>query len=388
VLGRESVPLFRAFGIRVGATPSWFFVLFLLIYILTGYFGDVLDSTSTEAFLVAVAAALLFELSLVLHELGHAVVARRHGIGIAGIDLWFFGGLAKLTREPRTPGEEFKVAAAGPAVTLVVIAVCFGVGLLVSRLGDIFDSATFTDARTTPVTALLGFLVVINAVLLAFNLVPAFPLDGGRIARAAAWRATGDRNRGTRISARLGQAFSYVLMGFGIYLLLRGDVFNGIWFLLLGWFMGQAARGAVVSSRFSERLEGVTVEQVMDPQPVSMPASATVTQAHDEFFLRYRWPWFPVVDGEGRFAGLLREEHVDAALSDGRPLLPVADLLDGAERDEAAVRDDTPIEHLLGDEHLRRLGALMVTDAEGRLAGVVTIEQVRRALTAAAPTGL
>src|ERR671937_652802 len=349
MFGGASIQLARIFGIRIGASPSWFFVLFIMIYGLSGYFDDVLvDESNGTAYLVAVVAALLFFVSLVLHELGHATVARRNGIGIAGIDLWFFGGIAKMTRDTRSPGEEFRVAAAGPALALLV------------------------------------WLALINAFLFVFNMVPAFPLDGGRITRAIAWKVTGDRNRGTRFSARLGQIFSYLLIGGGIYLLIRGDPYTGLWFIVLGWFLGQTATGAVASSRFSERLEGVTVADVMDTQPVWVPGDTTVLQAQDEFFLRYRWPWFPVADPtSGRFLGLLHQHRVDGAVEDGRPALPVADVVD-PEADEAfSVRDDTPIEQLVGSEGLRSLGALMVIDREDRLRGVVTVEQVRRALSAA-----
>ena len=382
-----SIQLARLFGIRIGASPSWFFVLFLMIFGLSGYFRDVLEGYSdTTAYLVAVTGALLFFVSLVLHELGHALVARRNGIGISGIDLWFFGGIAKMTRDTASPGEEFRVAAAGPAVTLLVVALCAGASALAARTGAFLDSAAFADTATTPALALLGWLAVINAFLFVFNLVPAFPLDGGRLARALAWKITGDRNRGTRFSARLGQGFSYVLMGFGIFVLARGDVVGGLWFLVLGWFIGSAARGAVVSSRFSDRLEGVTVEDVMDRQPVAVPGNVSAGQAQDEYFLRYRWPWFPVVDGDtGRFLGILRGERVDDAVREGRPALTVAQLVAPEPNGGSAVRRDTPIEQLLGSEPLRSLGALMVVDAEQRLLGVVTIEQVRRALTAAAP---
>ena len=381
-----SVQLARVFGIRIGASPSWFAVLFLMIIGLSSYFRNHLVGYSdTTAYLVAVAAALLFFISLLLHELGHALVARRNGIGISGIDLWFFGGIAKLTRDSESPGEEFRVAAAGPAVTAIIVGLCIGAAALAARMGDFVDSASLSGATTTPVLALLGWLALINAFLLVFNLVPAFPLDGGRLARAIAWKITGDRNRGTRFSARLGQLFSYVLIGFGIYILARGDALNGVWFMVLGWFLGQAAGGAVASSRFSERLKGVTVSDVMDDQPLAVPGAISVVAAHDEFFLRYRWPWFPVVDGDRRFLGILREERVDEALAGGQPALEVSDLLDPDVDRASAIASDTPIERLLASEPLRRMGALMVVDPEQRLCGVVTIDQVRRALTASAP---
>lgn len=383
--GGGSIQLLRIFGIRIGASPSWFFVLFLMIYWLTGYFGDVLSGSNSAAFFTAVAAALLFFASLVLHELGHALVARRNGIGIAGIDLWFFGGLAKLTKDTDSPGAEFRIAAAGPAVTLLVVAACVGVSALASHLTDFADSARFEDVRTTPAIALIGWLATINAFLLVFNLVPALPLDGGRIIRAIAWKVTGDRHRATRLAGRMGQGFSYLLIGVGVYVLATSDPINGISFLLLGVFIGQAAKAAVVSTEFSERIEGVTIADIMDAEPVVVRDDTPLLQAQDEFFLRYRWSWFPVVDAAGRFLGILRSERVDQSMAAGQPALPVADVLEEGGPDPYRIGTDQPLEALLGSEGLRRLGAIVAVDAEGRLRGVVTLDQVRRALTAFMP---
>jgi Zn-dependent protease/CBS domain-containing protein len=383
----SSIQLARIFGIRIGASPSWFFVLFILIYGLSGYFSDVLpDASNATAYGLAVLAAVLFFVSLVLHELGHALVARRSGIGIAGIDLWFFGGIAKMTRDTRSPGEELRVAAAGPAVTLLIVALCVAVGTLTAGARDFFDSAVLTNRPTTAALALLGWLALINGVLFVFNMIPAYPLDGGRIARAIAWQVTGDRNRGTRFSARLGQLFSWLLIGFGLFELFTADAINGLYLIFLGWFLGQGARGAVVTSRFSDRLDGVTVADLMDAQPVWIPGELSVSEAQDEFFHRYRWPWFPVADGTtGRFLGLLDQARVDGAVEAGEPALEVGDVVEpGGAEDEVSVRGDTPIEALLGSEGLRTRGALMVVDAEDRLCGVITIEQLRRAVAAAA----
>jgi Zn-dependent protease len=382
-MGGGSIQLARIFGIRIGVSPSWFVILFIVILGLSSSYMD--RYSDTTAYAVAVASAALFFVSLTLHELGHALVARRRGIGIAGIDLWFFGGIAKLDRDSRSPGEEFLIAAAGPFVTLVLIIVGVVVGV-VSAGSDEFLDAVRVTSNPSPALALLGWLTFVNSFLFVFNLVPAFPLDGGRIARAAAWKVTGDRNRATRFSARLGQLFSYVLIGGGIYLLVQSDPYSGLWLIVLGWFLGQAATGAVASSRFSERLEGVTVADVMDTQPVWVPGDTTVLQAQDEFFLRYRWPWFPVADPiSGRFLGLLRQDRVDGAVDSGRPAIFVSEVVD-AQADEAfRVHDDTPIEQLLASEGLRSLGALMVVDRDDRLRGVVTLEQVRRALSTALP---
>jgi Zn-dependent protease len=383
----RSIQLARLFGIRIGASPSWFFVLFALIYVLTGYFGDVVDVSNQGAFGLAVAGALLFFLSIILHELGHAIVARRNGLGILGIDLFFFGGVTKNAREAETPGVEFRVAAAGPAVTAVIIGVCLGAGLVLSHFGEVFGVARFTNDRAAPVYALLGFVAVINVVLLAFNLVPAFPLDGGRIARAAAWRITGDRNRGTRFSGRAGQAFSLIVGGFGVYLLLSNDSIDGIYMLVLAYFLNQAARGAVLSSALNQRIGEITVADVMDDEPVAMPADTTALAADDEFFLRYGWPWFAVVDPRGRYLGVIRREGAEASIAAGRPAVTVDELVE-EEPERFRIGRDQPLAALLGRVGLQELGALMAVDAEGVLCGVVTVEQIRRALTAAVPSGL
>ena len=177
------------FGIRIGASPSWFVVLFILIYVLSGYFTDRTGGIATEGYLVAVAAVLLFFASIVLHELGHALAARREGIATTAIDLWFFGGIAKLSRDTDSPGAEFKIAAAGPAVTAVICAICVGLAAALAD-GDALDVMLLSDdVAASPAVALLGFLALWNGALLIFNLVPAFPLDGGRLLRAAVWEA-------------------------------------------------------------------------------------------------------------------------------------------------------------------------------------------------------
>ncbi len=383
-----SIQLARLFGIRIGASPSWFVVLFVFIYFMSNYFRGALGGSVTQGYVVAVIAVFLFFVSLVMHELGHALVARREGIKISGIDLWFFGGVAKLSSDTQSAGSEFRIAAAGPLVTLLVVGAFVGLGALIQN-GAALDVARLAGtAEASPTVALVGFLASINAMLFVFNLVPAFPLDGGRIARAVVWRITGNRNTATRVSGRIGEGFAYLLIGVGIFLLARGDKLNGIWLAVLGFFIAQSARAAVVSTAFTERLDGITVADIMDAQPVSMPASATLLQAQDEYFMRYRWDWFPVVDDEGRFVGVVREPRVDEEILAGRPALQVGELVEAEEAEEWRVRSDRPLETLLGDEQLRVRGALMAVDPDGVLRGVVTIDQVRRALSAALPQRL
>jgi hypothetical protein len=215
-----------------------------------------------------------------------------------------------------------------------------------------------------------------------FNLVPAFPLDGGRIARAIAWRITGDRVRATRIAARLGELFSWLMIGYGIWRVLSGDLPGGLWAIVLGWLLGSAARGAVAQSAVTERLEGVTVADVMDSEPVTIPAGTPTLVAYDSYFQRYHgWDWFAVVEGDGHYVGVAHRAAVEHAALDeggGMPVRDVASSGDGG----GQVPTDAPLEALLASEPLRQLGALMAVDAEGRLRGVVTREQVMRALQA------
>ena len=232
-------------------------------------------------------------------------------------------------------------------------------------------------------------MVSMNVVLLLFNLVPAFPLDGGRIARAVAWKVTGDRNRATRLAARVGIGFGWLLVALGIWIAVTGSAFDGIWFAALGWLLASAARGALAQSAVNEQLAGVTVADVMDAEPVTIPAGLSVERAFEDYFLRYQgWEWFAVVEDDGRFAGLARRAAIEHAARVEGGAMPVREVIARGDR-EAQVPADAPLEVVLGSEPLRRLGALMAVDGDGRLRGVITFEQVTRALrTRLAPMAL
>jgi Zn-dependent protease/CBS domain-containing protein len=378
---RGSIQLARIFGIRVGVSASWFLVLFFIIFILSSYFHEVLRGSQSTAYVVAVAGALGYFASLILHELGHALASRRLGIAILGIDLWFFGGLAKPAREPETAGEEFKVAAAGPAVTLALVALCAGAIELAASGSHFTDAALAREGfTTTPLLALLGWLLFINTLLLLFNLVPAFPLDGGRIARAAIWWRTGDRHRGTRITGRAGQVFALALGLLGLVLFLNGSV-TGLFTLMLGLILYQASGGAVMQGALGQRIQSVRVADIMDREPPTIPAELKVLDAQEQFFQHYRHPWFAVVDHARHFLGVVRSERIDAEIAAGRPALEVGDVL---EQDLAVHIDEhEPLESLLRSEGLGRLGGMVAVDADGVLRGVVTVAQIRRALNPA-----
>jgi Zn-dependent protease len=385
VSGRAALTLFRIGGIRIGVDYSWFFVLFLVIFWLSGYYGDVTDAPdgSIEPFVLAVVSALAFFGSILLHELGHAVVAMRNGIGISEITLWLFGGLAHMQRDSDSAGVEFRVAAAGPAVTFVlaIAATMIGIGLAGSEQGFVDAMVVSENADVSGVLAVVAWLAGLNAVVLVFNLIPAFPLDGGRILRAIAWRLTGDRNRATRFAALTGQGFSYLFIAIGLVIVMTtGNVISGIWLALVGFLLGSAARGTVKRTEFESRLGDLSVADVMDTEPVSIAHDTTVEEALDEFFLRYRWPWFPVTDAAQRFVGLIVREAADAVPDTDRATRRVSDVLEADSTGTLQVQADAPLDSLLGNDALRRLGALAAVDPDGRLRGIVTAEQIGRAL--------
>ncbi len=203
-----------------------------------------------EAFAVAVASALLFFASLVIHELGHALIARRLGIGVDGIRLFLFGGVTQMSRDARTPGEDLAVSGAGPLATLLFVVVCLVTDLLIVGPDRLWHAVRLdSDVHVTPVILSLSWLLPMNVLILAFNLIPAFPLDGGRIARALVWRVTGEKSRGTRFVARSGQLFAGLLGGLGVWLMLTVGAFSGLWLLALAWLLGQAARASAAQAR-------------------------------------------------------------------------------------------------------------------------------------------
>jgi len=384
VLGGGSITLFHVRGIRIAVDWSWFLILFLVIFWMTRFYEELLGPTasSTTPFVLAVASAAGFFGSILLHELGHALVATRNGIGISSIQLWIFGGMARMDREADSPGVEARVALAGPAVTGLIFVVLMVAGIVGGGWHEFSHAALIeSTSGASGVLAMMAWLASINLLLLVFNLLPAFPMDGGRVARAIAWKTTGDRNAATKFAADLGRIFGYVFIGGGIYMAVTDQIlgtFGGIWLALIGVMISGAAKGAAGQTKVNRQIGTISVADVMDREPVTIRGDLSIEQALDQYFLRYRWPWFPVVDAAHRFLGLLNRDAADEVPEVSRAGSLVSEVVD---HDRGLfIRDDTPLTSLLSNQNLRRLGALMAVDADGRLSGVVTIEQVGRAL--------
>jgi Zn-dependent protease len=390
MLGGGSFTLFHVRGIKITVDWSWFLVLFFVIFWMSQSYGDLLgeSGSATVPFLLAVLSAFGFFGSILLHELGHAIAAVRNGIGISSIQLWIFGGMARMDREADSPGTELKVALAGPLVTLLIVVVLTVAGLIAAGAQEFWDAALLeSNSGVSGVLAMIAWLASINALVLVFNLLPAFPMDGGRVARAIAWWRTGNRTAATRFAANLGRGFGYFFIAAGLYMVLTDSifgVFGGIWLALIGMVVNGSARGAAMQTTITSKISHVLVSDVMDREPVAIPGELNIEEALDKYFLRYRWPWFPVVDAAHRFLGLLVRDKADEVPEISRASSLVTDLL---EQDDGTfqVRDDTPLDALLSNQNLRRFGALMAVDDDGRLSGVITVEQVGRALRDATP---
>jgi Zn-dependent protease len=367
-------------GIRIGVDPSWFFILFLYIWILSSGYKDTFGrGHEDKAFALAVVSAFLFFFAVILHELGHAIVARRNGILITSISLWMFGGMAELRSDPVSPGSEFRIAAAGPLVTFLVIVVATAAGFAAYGSQQ-FGDALALQANSNPPggAVVLGWFVNVNVFVLIVNLLPALPLDGGRILRAAIWWRTGDRNRATRVAARAGRVFAIAVAGLGVYIIVMGSLL-GLWLVAIGWFISGAAKAAETQSAITSRLEGLKVADVMDNDPVAISAATKLDQAEDEFFLRYGYPWFPVIDQPGHVLGVLTRNKVDQVPEKLRNEY-TADQVMISDPGSFKIDQEAPLESLLHAEGLAQLGAVMAVDTDGILRGIVTADQVRRAL--------
>ena len=294
--------LFELFGFDVNVDLSWFVILALVTWSLaTRYFPADYAAPGLTAgtyWLLGLAAALLFFASLLLHEIGHALMARRYALPIRGITLFLFGGVAEMTEEPPDPRTEFLVAVAGPLVSVALGVLFTGAGLA----GRVAGWPPAVNA------ACLG-LGVVNLALVAFNLIPAFPLDGGRILRSALWRWKGSLRWATRVSSSIGAAFGFALIALGVLSVLAGDLFGGVWYALIGIFVRNAARMSYQQLLLRKALEGERIAAFMQRSPVTVERSLSVRELVDDYVYRHHHKTFPVVDG-GRLVGCVSTREV------------------------------------------------------------------------------
>ncbi|RIA55955.1 site-2 protease family protein [Dichotomicrobium thermohalophilum] len=290
----RSYYLFSLLGFRIGLDASWFILAFLIVWSLsTGYFPAVIEGLPQVTYLwMGVLGALGLFASLIFHELAHAVVARQYDLRISGITLFVFGGVAQLEEEPRTAKAEFLVAIAGPIASILLSALFFGV------------SASGIFGGIDPLLAVIGYLAIINFILAAFNMVPAFPLDGGRILRAILWWWSGNMSRATRMAATVGGGLGIALMAFGAYNAFTGIVVAGMWQILIGFFIYRAAGMAREQAGNLPGPGHAHIGAIIDRDQPRVPADASLETAAQDYFYRLRPRILLVEDGE-RVVGTL-----------------------------------------------------------------------------------
>jgi Zn-dependent protease/predicted transcriptional regulator len=300
MFGRR-ITLFQLFGFEVRVDASWLIIAALVIWSLAlGLFPALLPgfTMGTYWWMGLVGAVGLF-LSIIIHELSHSLVARRYDLPMRGITLFIFGGVAEMGGEPQSPKVEFLMAIAGPLTSVVLGGMCYGLAMM-AKNGE----------WAPQLVAILAYLSWINWLLAAFNMVPAFPLDGGRVLRAALWHFKKDIGSATRTASRFGSGFGVLLMVLGVYRLFVGDFISAIWYFLIGMFLKNASRASYEQLILQQALAGEPVERFMRTKPVTVPADLSIQNLVDDYLFRYDFKMFPVVRDADRLAGCVSTKDV------------------------------------------------------------------------------
>lgn len=362
MFGRQ-ITLFRLLGFDVKVDLSWAFLALLITWSLAeGFFPAAHPGLPKATYwsMGMAGAAGLFA-SIVLHELSHSVVARRFDLPIRGITLFIFGGVAEMEREPKSPKAEFLMAIAGPIASGVLAAAFYGAAVVAD------------GAAPVPVYGTARYLALVNGLLAAFNLLPAFPLDGGRVFRSVLWRLKGDIRAATRVSSRVGSAFGLGLMFLGIASVLTGNVVGGIWWVLIGLFLRGAASASYMQLITRGTLEGVPVRRFMTADPVTVGPGTTVAKLVEDFVYRHHHELFPVTE-DGRLLGCVTVRQVKAVPRERWPETAVREVAEPCGEGNT-VEAGTDAQEALA--RMNRLGTsrLMVTEG-GSLVGIVTLKDM------------
>ncbi len=296
-----SVRLGRVFDIEIRLDYSWFFVFFLVAWSLSGGLFPQLGFAPGTSWVLGIVAAILLFVSVLVHEISHALMARRFDIEVDGITLFLFGGVAQIKGEPATPKAEFFIAGVGPLVSVIIgavsLAVAFGIG--------------FTGLKA--LAAVFGYLGAINITLALFNLVPGFPLDGGRLLRSAVWHFTGNVRKATRWASNMGRLFAWILIAYGVMQILgiggRSNIVGGFWMVLVGWFLNNAAQTAYQQLLLKRALSGVAVADVMSHNLPTIDADMRVSDFIPQFLVPYDFLAYPVVR-HGEFVGVVTVDDI------------------------------------------------------------------------------
>jgi Zn-dependent protease/CBS domain-containing protein len=362
MFGRK-VTLFKLAGFTVRADVSWLVLAFLITWSLAvGVFPYYYKGLSQQAYWwMGVCGALGLFGSIVFHELCHSLVARRYGLLIKGITLFIFGGVAEMEDEPQNPKTEFLMAAAGPASSV-----------LLSLIFHALSMAT-ENAWPTVVNGVISYLGWINGTLAIFNLLPAFPLDGGRVLRSALWKYKGDLRWATLVASRTGSLFGFGMIFLGILSLLRGNFIGGVWWFVIGMFLRNASQMSYQQLVLRKSLEGVRVARFMKGDPITVSPSTSVEELVNNYIYRHHFKMYPVVE-RNRLRGVVTINQVKQVAREEWPVRTVGELAEQCTIDNTISPEADATKAL---EQMNRLGVsrLLVVD-DGRLVGILTLKDM------------
>jgi Zn-dependent protease/CBS domain-containing protein len=361
-------------GIDIYINISWIIILVLLTWSLAvNWFPSIYPHWSVSTYwITSLIAAILLFVSVLLHELAHSIVARARGLPVHNITLFIFGGISNIEQEPTSPGVEFQMAVVGPVVSILIGIVCY---LLLLPIRGV----------NSPVAGILGYLAITNVALGIFNLIPGFPLDGGRVLRSIVWRITGSLRKATRVATIVGEVLAYLLILAGIWLFFTGDIIGGIWTGFIGWFLLISARAANSQVMLQSMFRGVKVSQVMNPAPITVPANISLQKLVDEYFLP-RGLRSALVTQDDQLAGLITLSDIRRVPREQWPGTPVGFVM-------------VPLDHLhvvYPQQNLNDVMPLMAGQdvnqlpvvQDGRVVGVLSRDSIMRYLEIRRSLGL
>jgi len=363
---RSSIKLFKVFGIEIRLDYSWFIIFALFAYFFGFiYFPSVLPGLNKGLLaLITVITVIFVFISVLIHEMSHSLVARRKGTSVEKITLFLFGGMAQIEKEPETPYSELIMAIAGPAASFVVAA--------------IFGVIWFFTKNIALVREPVGYLAIVNIVLGVFNILPGYPLDGGRVLRAIIWKTTGNLERATFIASTVGRVIGFVIIAAGIFFIFMGNFLNGIWLAFMGWFIQSSAQTGYRQLIFETSIKGIKVRDIMNENIVNVTKDITIQDLVDDYFMKYRFGRFPVIEDEKtqRFIGVISLHDIKGVSKEEWPKVKIGDIVKSVSESEK-VDMSMEISDAIKRMGKNDLGHLVVMSGD-KLRGIITKSDVMR----------
>lgn len=362
----SSIKLFKVFGIEIRLDYSWFIIFALFAYFFGFiYFPSVLPGLNKGLLaLITVITVIFVFISVLIHEMSHSLVARRKGTSVEKITLFLFGGMAQIEKEPETPYGELIMAIAGPAASFVVAA--------------IFGVIWFFTKNIALVREPVGYLAIVNIVLGVFNILPGYPLDGGRILRSIIWKVTGNLERATFIASTVGRVIGFMVIAVGIFFILTGNFLNGVWLAFIGWFIQSSAQMGYRQLIFETSIKGIKVRDIMNENIVNVTKDITIQDLVDDYFMKYKFGRFPVIEDEKtqRFIGVISLHDIKGVSKEEWPEVKIGDIVKSVSESEK-VDMSMEISDAIKKMGKNDLGHLVVMSGD-KLRGIITKSDVMR----------